>query len=71
MNIDIINLKKQFGEKVAVDVGQFTIHQGDILGLVGNNGAGKSTLFRLILDLVKADEGRVEMWDDTVRVDVS
>ena len=37
----------------------FTINDGDILGLVGNNGAGKTTLFRLLLDLLKADEGSV------------
>lgn len=71
MNIDITNLRKSFGEKVAVDIETFSIHQGDILGLVGNNGAGKSTLFRLILDLIKADEGKVEMWNDTQRIDVS
>lgn len=71
MNIDITNLRKSFGEKVAVDIETFSIHQGDILGLVGNNGAGKSTLFRLILDLIKADEGKVEMWNDTQRIDVT
>lgn len=59
-NIRINNLKKCFGEKVAVNIDQFTINQGDILGLVGNNGAGKTTLFRMILDLLKADEGTVE-----------
>ena len=32
-----------------------------MLGLVGNNGAGKTTLFRLMLDLIKADEGTVTM----------
>jgi ABC-2 type transport system ATP-binding protein len=31
------------------------------VGLVGNNGAGKTTLFRLMLDLLKADEGSVEL----------
>ena len=61
MNIQISNLKKTFGEKTAVDIASFTIHQGDILGLVGNNGAGKTTLFRLILDLMKADEGKVTL----------
>jgi len=30
-----------------------------MLGLVGNNGAGKTTLFRLILDLLKADQGEI------------
>ena len=59
MEIKINNLKKTFGEKVAVDIEQFDIKSGEILGLVGNNGAGKSTLFRLILDLIKADSGTV------------
>ena len=57
--IIIENLKKTFGEKTAVDIESLTIHQGEIVGLVGNNGAGKTTLFRLLLDLLKADEGQV------------
>lgn len=59
MNIKISSLKKVFGEKTAVDIDDFTINAGDMLGLVGNNGAGKTTLFRLILDLLKADDGSV------------
>ncbi len=61
--ITISNLKKRFGEKVAVDVDNYTIEAGTMLGLVGNNGAGKTTLFRLILDLLKADEGKVHIGD--------
>lgn len=61
MKITIENLKKTFGEKVAVDIEHYEINDGEMLGLVGNNGAGKSTLFRLMLDLVKADAGRVLM----------
>jgi len=61
MDIIIKDLKKTFGEKVAVDIPDLTIHSGEMLGLVGNNGAGKSTLFRLILDLIKADTGTVCM----------
>lgn len=57
--IKINNLKKQFGETCACDIPSFTVNKGDILGLVGNNGAGKTTLFRLLLDLLKADEGHV------------
>ncbi len=73
--IQIENLKKQFGETIACDIPSFTINDGDILGLVGNNGAGKTTLFRILLDLLKADEGHVtldgidpsasEAWKDT------
>ena len=59
--ISISNLKKQFGETCACDIPSFTINDGDILGLVGNNGAGKTTLFRLLLDLLKADDGTVEI----------
>ena len=61
MKIELSNLEKHFGTNTAVDIESFTINNGDILGLVGNNGAGKTTLFRLMLDLLKADEGVVTM----------
>lgn len=57
--ITINKLQKNFGEKRAVDIESYVINQGDMLGLVGNNGAGKTTLFRLILDLLKVDQGSV------------
>lgn len=57
--ITISNLKKSFGETIACDIPALTINDGDILGLVGNNGAGKTTLFRMLLDLLKPDEGEV------------
>lgn len=62
--IRIENLKKQFGEKTAVDIERFGVKNGEMLGLVGNNGAGKTTLFRLILDLLKADDGLVALKSD-------
>lgn len=57
--IIIDQLTKKFGEKTAVNIDHYEIRQGDMLGLVGNNGAGKTTLFRLMLDLLKADTGKV------------
>jgi ABC-2 type transport system ATP-binding protein len=66
MNIHIENLQKRFGEKVAVDIESYDIPQGVMLGLVGNNGAGKTTLFRLTLDLLQADQGRVLLGDTDV-----
>ena len=71
MNIIKQKIKKSFGEKVAVNIDSFKINSGEILGLVGNNGAGKSTLFRLILDLIKADEGTVHMTDNTRDINVA
>lgn len=63
MQITIHNLVKKFGDKTAVNIPEFIVNSGEILGLVGNNGAGKTTLFRLILDLLKADEGEVKIGD--------
>lgn len=62
--IKIDHLKKSFGDTTACDIPSFTINDGDILGLVGNNGAGKTTLFRMLLDLLKPDEGNVELADN-------
>ncbi len=61
MQVKLHELSKAFGGKTAVDIHDFTINNGDIMGLVGNNGAGKTTLFRLMLDLLKADSGTVTM----------
>lgn len=67
MNITIEKLKKCYGSHVALDIDQYTLSGGEIVGLVGNNGAGKTTLFRLLLDLLKADQGYVCIGD----IDVS
>ena len=66
MEIQINNLVKRFGDKIALDIPELTIEKGTLLGLVGNNGAGKTTLFRLILDLLKADSGSVWSKDKEV-----
>ena len=65
--IIIDKLKKNFGEKIAVRIEHYEINQGDMLGLVGNTGDGKTTLFRIMLDLLKADDGKVIIND----IDVS
>ena len=48
--LEVKNLRKTFGELVAVDDLSFTIEDGEILGFIGQNGSGKTTTFRLILD---------------------
>ena len=59
--IEIQTLKQSFGENCACDIPQLSIGSGEIIGLVGNNGAGKTTLFRLLLDLLKPDNGEVTL----------
>lgn len=66
MDITIDQLKKVYGTKVALDIDHYTIRHGEIIGLVGNNGAGKTTLFRLMLDLLKADNGFVRIGETEV-----
>lgn len=61
MQIELKELVKSFKDKTAVDIDSLHIADGEMVGLVGNNGAGKTTLFRLMLDLLKADNGYVEL----------
>lgn len=65
MKITITDLKKSFGDHMAVNISNFAVNHGQLLGLVGNNGAGKTTLFRLLLDLLKADEGQIQLCPTT------
>jgi ABC-2 type transport system ATP-binding protein len=60
--LQIINISKQFGEhKVLQDV-SLSINQGQIYGLVGLNGIGKTTLIKIILGLLKQDEGQIQLY---------
>ena len=49
--IEVRDLTKRFGDKVAVDHLSFTVEPGRVTGFLGPNGAGKSTTMRLILGL--------------------
>jgi len=57
--IEIKELKKVYNGVCVLNIPNLEFKAGQSLGLVGNNGAGKTTLFRLILDLIKASEGKV------------
>src|SRR6478735_2264477 len=57
--ISVKNLRKSYKGIDAVNIESLDIHAGEIIGLVGNNGAGKTTFFRLLLDLVRSDDGEI------------
>ena len=60
MEIHLDRLRKQYGD-FELSIPDLTIPAGQTVGLVGNNGAGKTTLLRLVLDLIRADEGGVQI----------
>lgn len=61
METIIRDLKKSYNNTTALDIADFRICDAGVIGLAGNNGAGKTTLFRLMLDLIKADCGSVQI----------
>ncbi len=59
--IEIENVTKRFGEKVAVDRLSLTVASGEFFAFVGPNGAGKTTTIKMIVGLLRADEGTVRI----------
>jgi ABC-2 type transport system ATP-binding protein len=69
--VEIHDLRKTFGRTVALDGLELTVARGDISGFLGPNGAGKSTTIRVLLGLLRAQGGTVELlgadpWRDAV-----
>ena len=59
--IEIRNLSKRYGEKLAVDGLDFVVQPGIVTGFLGPNGAGKSTTMRLIAGLDEPSAGSVRV----------
>src|SRR6202167_1266729 len=57
--IEVQQLHKSFGGKIAVQDVTFSAHDGQITGLLGPNGAGKTTTLRMLYTLLKPDRGRI------------
>ena len=59
--LEIKNLRKTYGKKVAVDGVSFAVAEGEIFGLLGPNGAGKTTTLEILENLKTADSGKVRI----------
>ena len=57
--LQLVGLRKQFGELVAVNDINLTVEKGEIRGLIGPNGSGKTTLFNLISGFIRPTRGHV------------
>ncbi|HEV8124205.1 MAG TPA: ABC transporter ATP-binding protein [Gemmatimonadales bacterium] len=55
--VETRNLRKVFGELVAVDTLNLTIKRGEVFGLLGPNGSGKTTMIRMFCGLLKPSAG--------------
>jgi ABC-2 type transport system ATP-binding protein len=54
-------LRKQFGERTAVDDVSFTVDDKECYGLLGPNGAGKTTTLRMVMNILAPDAGSIEI----------
>jgi ABC-2 type transport system ATP-binding protein len=55
--INVNNLRKTYGDVVAVDDVSFEAKKGDVLGFIGPNGAGKTTTLRMLSCFIGPDSG--------------
>jgi ABC-2 type transport system ATP-binding protein len=69
MALVLDHLVKHFGTVTALDGISFTVERGQVFGFLGANGAGKTTTMRIVLDILKPDEGTVT-WNGTQATDV-
>ena len=59
--LEVNGLQKRFGGLTAVKDISFSVHAGEILGLIGPNGSGKSTVMKSILGVERPDAGSVRI----------
>jgi len=59
-------LRKSYGGRMVVQDVSLSVNSGEVVGLLGPNGAGKTTSFYMIVGLVAADAGRIEIDDISI-----
>jgi ABC-2 type transport system ATP-binding protein len=60
--VEARGLVKRYGDVLAVDHVDLTVAPGDVYGYLGPNGAGKTTSLRMLLGLIRADEGSIRLF---------
>lgn len=69
--LHIENLRKQYGDKTAVESVSFRVGRGEIVGLLGPNGAGKTTTINMILGILEPTAGNILVDGLNLRTDRS
>ncbi|MEU1179322.1 alpha/beta fold hydrolase [Streptomyces sp. NPDC005820] len=67
--LQIAGLSKKYagGDRYSVRELSFQVEKGQVLGLLGPNGAGKTTTLRMLMGLIKPDEGEIRLFGHAVR----
>ena len=71
--IELEGLTKSYGSKRGITNVSFQVEEGEVFGFLGPNGAGKTTTIRLLMALLRADEGKariagLDSWDQSVEI---
>jgi D-xylose transport system ATP-binding protein len=69
--VSITGLTKYYGGVRALSQVDLTLHQGEVVALVGDNGAGKSTLVKLLAGTERADAGEIKVEGQAVKMESS
>jgi ABC-2 type transport system ATP-binding protein len=60
--LEATSIKKSYRDKQVLNEFEIHVQKGDVYGLVGKNGAGKTTFFKILLGLISADSGTIELF---------
>lgn len=71
--VEVKGLQKNFGQFQALKDVSFEVNAGEVLGYIGPNGAGKSTTIRILLGIIRATQGKVQIfgkdvWQDSIEI---
>ncbi len=69
MIIEVKNLRKTYGNLVALDHLNLEIEEGEVFGLLGPNGSGKTTAINCILSLLNYEQGEIKIFGKEMRPD--
>ena len=67
--IEVLDLRKSFGENHAVQGVSFEVTQGEIFSLLGPNGAGKTTTISMLSCLLRPNDGDARVMGHSIRTD--
>ncbi|HSJ01538.1 MAG TPA: urea ABC transporter ATP-binding subunit UrtE [Verrucomicrobium sp.] len=63
---DVKNLQVAYGQSVVIPDLTFSVHESEILGIVGRNGMGKTTLFRSLIGMIPTVSGKVTIGENEI-----